>query len=114
MNDDKPMPKEKAIAFFAELFQGEHHIPGGLDRIKEWGYGWQINFTPNNFATFDFNKLTTLVLMAHRDCIRAEICGSGPGMIRLVIHQRHKREGRMGERHPLISEALYWFREKHG
>ena len=101
-----------AIDFFAELFLGEHHIPGSGRGIKEFGTGYCINYHPGNLSTFDFDGLTRLVLMSHRDCIRAEICPSGPGMVKLAIWKRKKREGRMFEKHPTIEEALKMFNRK--
>lgn len=100
------MPRETAVAFFAKLFHGEHHLPA---EVKPWGRGWIISAHPSRFATFDFNDLTRLVLLAHDRCIRVEINSGGPGRIRIAVHQRDTREGSMMERHPTIEEALaYW------
>ena len=63
-----------AIDFFAEFFLGEHHIPGYGKGIKKFGTGYCINYHPGNLATFDFDGMTRLVFLSHRDCIRSEIC----------------------------------------
>jgi len=101
-----------AIDFFSEFFLGKHHIPGGERRIHKWGSGYSINYNPGDLSTFDFDGLTSLVLMAHRDCIRADISGSGPGMVRLSIWKRDKREGRMYEKHPTIEQAIESFNKR--
>lgn len=102
-----------ALEFFDEFFLGRHHIPGrGISRIRTWGTGYCINYRPGNLSTFDFDGLTRLVLIAHRDMIRAEITGSGPGMVRLAIWKRKGRKGRMFERHPTIEQAIEIF-NKH-
>jgi hypothetical protein len=100
---------EWAFKFFSELFLGSHHIPGRGHGIKNFGMGYCINYHPGNLSTFDLDGLTRLVFMAHRDCIRAEICPSGPGMVKIAIWKREKREGRMYERHPTIEQALEQF-----
>lgn len=97
--------KDEAENFFGELFYGKHHIPGD---IKEFGYGWQLNCR-TSLATTDYNNLTRLVLLCHRDAIRAEINPSGPGMIKICIWKR-KREGTLINSHPTIEQAIESFK----
>lgn len=100
MSDDQ----YECYEFLADLFCGWHHITG---KLHEWGDGIRLNTSQVwGFATFDFDKLTRAVVMAHDRMIRFEICPSGPGMLGLVLHKRHKRNGRMFERHPTIEEAI--------
>lgn len=96
------------IELLAELFCGFHHLPG---MPKEWGKGVRLDHRPQWLSAFDFDKLTRLVFLAHDRCIRVEIEGSGPGMIKIVLHKRHAREGRIFERHPTIEQALATWRE---
>jgi hypothetical protein len=99
--------------FLADLFHGFHHICG---RLHEHGDGIALNCTnaSNRFATFDFDYLTRAVLMAHERCIRFSIEPSGPGMLKLILHKRHKREGSMYERHPTIEQAIELFVSSNG
>lgn len=98
--------KEEATQFFADLFGGEHHINA---EVKEHGRGWAI-ITSKDFATYDFNHLTKLVLLSHERCIRAEIDGCNKfGSIRIAIWKR-QREGDIMKRHPTIEEAIERFR----
>ena len=104
------MTKEQATAFFAELFCGEHHIPRG--GVKEWGIGWCVS-TWADLSTFDADKLTRLVFLAHDYCVRAEVTHSGPRMVRICIWQRDTREGSIAERHPTLEQAVAAWRERN-
>jgi len=104
MTDDQWLCK----LFLCRLFSGFHHIP---TEPKPSGTGVEINFTSSIFSTFDDDGLTRLVIMAHNWGVRATIQGSGPGMIKLRLHVRKCREGRMYERHPTISEAFEKFED---
>jgi hypothetical protein len=91
-----------------DLFGGSHHVSGS---VKEHGTGIENNTTQTGgFATFDFDKLTLAVLMAHDRCIRFSIEPSGPSMLKLVFHKRHEREGRMHKYHPTIEQSIERFK----
>ena len=98
-NDDQ----WECIKLLVTLFRGFHHFP---TEPKAHGRGICLNFRPYSISTFDFDGLTRLVFLAHDRCIRAEIAGSGPAMIKLVLHKRHTREGGMSLRHPTVETAL--------
>lgn len=87
----------------ADLMGGFHHI---LGRIKPCGAGIEVNVRNGGFSTYDFNKLTTAVVMAHDRMIRFDISPSGPGLLRLSFHRRHTRDGNMAARHPTIEDAI--------
>ena len=93
----------------ADLFYGFQHITG---KLHNFGEGIALNTYSNNFATFDYNQLTRAVLMAHDRMIRFSIEPSGPGMLKLVLFKRHKREGSMFERHPTMEQAINDFRTR--
>lgn len=94
--------------FLNRLFQGFHHIH---TPFRENGDGICINTRHSYFSTFDYDTLTKAVIMAHNWGVRLEVGGSGPGMIKISLWKRHKREGRIGERHPTIGEALERYKE---
>lgn len=97
--------------FLCDLYLGEHHLHG---KLHEWGRGIRLNtHHVHSFATFDFDKLTRAVVMAHDRCIRFVIEPSGPGMLGLVCFKRHKRDGQMSERHPTIETAIETIRKGH-
>ena len=89
------MTKEEANTFLAEFYSGSHHIPG---KVKEYGSGWVLNIWKGSFATYDFDGLTRLVILAHKHLIRVEIGHAGM-YLQLRIHKREKTGG-MAQRHP--------------
>lgn len=92
-----------------ELFLGAHHFDG---KVKDFGRGIQMS-TTQDFSTFDFDRMTRAVFLAHDRCIRMEITSSGPGMIRLCLWKRHSREdSEIWDRHPTIETALARYRER--
>jgi hypothetical protein len=96
------LEKQEAINFFAALFYGEHHIPSEL---KEAGDGWQISSNYTTLASFDFNGLTRLVLLAHDRCMRVDVSARGMNRIVIMVHKR-VREGDMTKRHPTMEEHI--------
>lgn len=105
MTDDQ----YECYEMLADLFLGHHHVTG---KLHEWGTGIRLNTSQTgSMASFDFAGLTRAVIMAHDRMIRLSIEPSGPGMLGLVLHKRHKREGSMSERHPTIEEAIERFRK---
>ena len=103
------MKKEAAVEFLAELFGGEHHIPG---KVKPFGPGWCVSMN-GDLSTFDFDGLTRLVFLAHDRCVRAAVMHSGPRMIKIVLHPRTNRDGHMYERHPTLCDAISTWRERY-
>jgi hypothetical protein len=95
----------------ADLFYGFHHIMG---TIKPCGSGIEINSRNGTWSTFDFDGLTRAVVLAHDRMIRFEIDRSGPGLLKIMLHKRHSREGRMQERHPALEEAIFRIRGSAG
>ncbi len=106
MSDDQ----YECAEMLADLYSGWHHLPG---KIKEHGGGIEINVSGFRLATFDFSALTVAVFMAHDRMIRFGVESSGPRLVRLVLFKRHKREGRMHERHPTIEAALATYRQSY-
>ena len=100
------LTKEQATAFFSHIYYGEHHIPG---EVKHFGVGFYVTHDRGDMATFDFNQLTRLVLLAHDKCIRVSVEGMAKNKIRIAIWKRQGREGNMSLRHPTIEEAIYNF-----
>ena len=87
----------------AEWVGGYHRLP----KVKEWGSGVCVNFY-GDLSTYDWNRLTTLVLLAHRDFVRIEIASSGPRMVRVIAHRRGpKKDGdAVHERHPSLDDLI--------
>lgn len=104
MSDDQWL----CALFLNRLFKGFHHIHAPF---KENGRGICINTRHSYFSTFDYDTLTKAVIMAHNWGVRLEVMGSGPGMIKIALWKRSKREGDISERHPTIQEALEKYKD---
>lgn len=102
----KHMTKEEAEGFFSELYGGSHHIPGR--KVHVYGFGWMVKHDRGDLATYDYNDLTRLVLMAHRDCYRASVDSGYRGSLKIAIWKR-RREGAIDQRHPTIEQAIESF-----
>lgn len=97
----------KALSFWV---CGDHRLPN----VSQCGYGIEINYS-NDLSTFDMNKLTQLVVIAHRFCVRIEIGSSGPGRVKIMAHRRDPKATSLYKRHPDLSgliddckEAITW------
>jgi hypothetical protein len=102
------LSEDKARAFFAAFYRGEHHFPG---KIKQYGEGWSMSHF-GGMASFDCNELTRLVFLAHARCIRVQVDQGGPNRLRIAIWGR-QQEGSMFERHPTLEQALNEFKEEN-
>ena len=92
---------------FADVVGGFHHVRG---KIKAHGRGIKVSDYGSRWATWDFNSLTRLVVLAHDRMIRAEVVPSGPQMIGFALWKRHSREGGMDQRHPTMEDAVVMHR----
>lgn len=106
MNDHLSI--QEATKFFSEFYGGEHHLP--RSGIKAFGYGFAVTHI-GDLATFDFDMLTKLVVMAHDFCYRSSISTSGINRIKIAIWKRN-RDGGFTERHPTIEENISLVRKK--
>lgn len=100
VSDLEPFERRAESVMYA-VFGGEHHWPKVISTPRYW-----VMNVRGSFATYDDDRLTRLVISAHRHCVRAEVAPSGPGMIKIYIHRRKGRTGRMHERHPTIEQAI--------
>ena len=103
------LTKEDATKFFSQLYYGEHHFPA---KLKECGYGFSMQHTAG-LATFDYNQLTRLVVMAHDQCIRVEVRAKTFRAVEICIWKRQGREGGMSERHPELEEHIASIRKSN-
>ncbi|MCW2242314.1 hypothetical protein [Azospirillum canadense] len=92
---------------------GIYNAPIAWDAIQwiGWGQGMAVPWHEgNSFATFDGDRLTKLVFLCHEARIRCEIRTHAPRMFLLCFWPR-LAEGRLGERHPNLDEAVAAFRD---
>lgn len=81
---------------------GHHHLP----KVYPFGSGICINFR-GDLSTYDFARLTHLVLLAHKKAVRIEIASSGPGMVKIIAHRRkHDETLGVSQRHPSLFDLV--------
>ena len=97
---------DKAEWFINIVFGGRHHCKKVEDKVNH------VLVVPNSnhsFATFDGDKLTKIVMASHQLCLRAEVEANGMHGLRIMLHNRAAREGRLWERHPDIETMIEKF-----
>lgn len=120
MNNDDPnrldwMDDEqwRCAQVAAEWKYGFHH----LSNLKRCGPGIKIDELGGDIATFDFNEMTRLVVLAHDRCVRAAISkeereenfeGNFFTQTYLIVtfHPRSRDGDRMGQRHPDLESHI--------
>lgn len=103
----KPMTREQAVEFFTEFFCGSHHIPakrypGQHGVYGELGFYW-VNYF-DELATWDMDRLSRLVLLAHDRCVRVAVSARGR-CLQISITNR-LRDGQICSGHPTLEEAV--------
>lgn len=92
------------------LFQGIYHIEHVVRKV-EWNKEQLITVkigNEANLATYDFNRLTMLVLICHHMAIRCEICPCNPSLLTLKFSRRQRSDDGF-TKHPTIEESIVWF-----
>ncbi len=101
-NSDMTPDQQACVYMLAEWRGGLHHLP----KVYECGRGVCINIY-DDLATHDFNRLTMLVLLAHKHGVRIEVSSSGPRMVRVIAHKRKhgdRAEMKFYEWHPTLED----------
>lgn len=95
--------QEYCRLMLSEWAGGDHHLPD----VHVFGTGVCIN-TRKGLSTYDFDRLTSLVLLAHRDSVRIVIASSGPRMVKVIAHRRKPMAPgqRMWEGHPTLDDLI--------
>lgn len=78
-------------------------------RKVDWSYGYPLGIRAvysDSLATFDFCRLTGLVIAAHDARMRLEIKGVAPRRLALHLWPRPSRTGSMHERLPTIEDMI--------
>jgi len=90
-----------------DLFFGIYHMNTTSLHKVEWDNNQSIAVTVDTeLATFDSDGLTRLVVLCHDRMIRCSIQGLAPRYVRLMFHQRQRRDGgSRWERHPTLEAA---------
>jgi hypothetical protein len=99
MSDDQ----WECAQMFADVVGGFHHVTG---TFKPWNDGIRVSDYQRAWSTFDMDRLTRLVILAHDRMIRVSIVPSAPRRVGIEMWKRHTREGRMSKRHPTMEQAI--------
>ena len=100
---------DDALDFFATLYRGKHHLPSAM---RDEGNGcWSVSHY-GDLASFDYDDLTRLVLLAHDRCVRVWVRAGQPRHVRIWIAARYRGTGSMTSDHPTIEDAILKFRER--
>lgn len=80
---------------------GLHHLPRN---VYQCGRGIRVHFTCE-FATYDGDMLTRMVLYGHRDCVRVAIGpGGGPRHVCVTAHPRESQMTSLAMRHATLDD----------
>jgi len=96
-----------------DVWCGIYHL--GVDNMSlvNWANShWIDVHVSENLSTFDGQKLTWLVVLAHDRKLRMDIGGMRRGLT-LMFHQRQSRQGSVGERMPTMEQHLADIRRYH-
>jgi len=91
-------------SIMGEVWDGIYHLDRSTYQHErtDWSNNSYIEMVIcGELATWDFNKLTRLVVLCHDKCVRLSISGASNNFLRLMFHKR-EREGGFSERHPTL------------
>lgn len=106
-----PLGKDVA-RLLHDLYSGIYHIQRECSRTNWTNDGYIEIVLRGCWCTFDDDKLTRLVFLAHDYGIRVQMDARSNGYIRIMFHRR-EREGNLYRRHPSIETALAEWRKYH-
>jgi hypothetical protein len=101
--------EDRAERVVNAVFGGKHQWPTIRKHNTRMEH-WEINCS-SGLATFDSDRLTRLVLAAHKEMVRVEITPCNFQCVKIRLHNRRNRTGAFHERHPTIEKALQTFYE---
>jgi hypothetical protein len=104
----------RVLAVLSATYGGLHHLDVARLRRVRWSALDYIEVTlgsKEGLATWDFDVLTVLVVLAHDACIRLEVRPGGQ-YLKLLFHPRRGRVGSMSRRHPCLEEHVALIRDR--
>jgi hypothetical protein len=106
MTNSEPDLISLDLAENVERFVG--FVFGGVHRVRrlECKGHYYLCIPHGPLSTFDDDKLTRIVIAGHKYGLRAEIDNHGMRGLKILLHNRSSREGRLFQRHPTIETVL--------
>ncbi len=94
--------QDKVSEFVSDVFGGVHRVR----KLENRGH-YYMCVPHGSLATYDDDKLTRIVIAAHKYGVRAEVQSNGMHGLKILLHNCTSREnGRMFERHPKLSDVI--------
>ena len=100
--------QRSAVELVCEAMRcGPYDFESTFERA-DWEYGKGVRFTVRRpqFATYDTDGLTALVLGAHDRAIRVEIAPCNFTHLAITMHPRSREHASQWGRHPSIEDVL--------
>lgn len=108
LNDDNRLHIQMLVESFRS---GPWNLPVTWDRV-EWGQNCYTAFNlGSSLSTFDFDRLTRLIILAHEYCVRVEISPCNMQYIKVEMWTRKVRSHRGYHIHPNIETAVFDLRK---
>lgn len=104
---------EKVATILGTVWQGLYHIQSNLKKVDWKNPEYiEINIESPQLATWDYNRLTQLVVLCHDNCIRMSVEPCNFRILKFYFHQRKGRTGHGWERHPSLEDHIKMIREQ--
>lgn len=110
----KPSPLGSEVAdILGQVYCGIYHISREVKHPRcEWDNPYVVVVViGSDLSTFDFDRLTKLVILCHDRAIRLCISGKANGYLELMFHQRERQPDDRSIHHPTIEDAVDAVRE---
>jgi hypothetical protein len=102
---------KKVANILGNVYLGIYHMrQNDLDKVDWKNDRYIVIRIRDELSTYDFNRLTLLVIACHEEAVRVEISGRAKNHLQLMFHKR-RRNGSVFERHPTIEQAIASYRE---
>jgi hypothetical protein len=101
--------RRKVHRILSAVYGGLRNIPNNVRWDMDDTVQMAELLVGDSFASYNHDRLTTLVFAAHEECLRAELSSCNPQYMCLRFWPR-LREGKVGVRHPTIEQAIESFR----
>ena len=106
---------ERVADLLGDVYLGIYHIPEAQLAKVEWDNTRCLSLLiSREFATYDGDDLTKLVILAHDRSIRVAIRAKTPRFVELLFHPREHGAKEFFKRHPTLEEAIKHCREHFG
>jgi len=106
----------KAADFLGELYRGIYHLNRTSLQKANWDCPHHVRMVLyGDMSTYDFNDLTTMVVLSHDMMLRVNLRGIAPGYMEMLIHERTTRDmdAFQSERLPELDDHIATIRKHY-